>query len=344
MNRETIDAWADQQKGPVALHLKQKLVSVEGEGAVIFPPTYAGIGYNIDELSDGTKVATIDSVGSQANRIEPLFKEEPYSNLVPQINIEYGTKGQSTSIFDVGHRLGDAVIRCTALREQAQQAFESFDDNGDASKLAQLAPTSLVFGVWDSRETGAKVPRIVSSVIRAWDVDILKRSAQYTPALNYAELEVFSEEDKAKEEKKGSGTLAERGFIHVPSTGDHGGVHARGDISRDTTINLVALRRLEGEDQDHSSALRRYILSLALVAATVPLDPYLRQGCLLVTDENQAGSWNLVQRNGSREQIGLTEEIALRYAQQIREDFDVGADQNLRFDKSLAKKDVIPKK
>jgi CRISPR-associated protein Csb1 len=61
----TIDGWADDPKGPVALHLKQKLLPVEGEGGVIFPPTYADIGYNIDTLSDGTKVATIDSVGKQ---------------------------------------------------------------------------------------------------------------------------------------------------------------------------------------------------------------------------------------------------------------------------------------
>jgi hypothetical protein len=41
---------------------------------VIFPPTYADIGYNIDTLADGTRVATIDTVGSQANRLEPIFK------------------------------------------------------------------------------------------------------------------------------------------------------------------------------------------------------------------------------------------------------------------------------
>ena len=69
-----LDTWATDPKGPVALHLKQKLLPVEGDGSVIFPPTYADIGYNIDTLSDGTRVATIDSVGSQANRMEPIFK------------------------------------------------------------------------------------------------------------------------------------------------------------------------------------------------------------------------------------------------------------------------------
>ncbi len=65
LSQDIINSWADDPKGPVALHLKQKLLPVEGEGGVIFPPTYADIGYNIDTLSDGTKVATIDSVGSR---------------------------------------------------------------------------------------------------------------------------------------------------------------------------------------------------------------------------------------------------------------------------------------
>ena len=42
---ELFDTWATDPKGPVALHLKQKLLPVEAEGGVIFPPTYAGIGY-----------------------------------------------------------------------------------------------------------------------------------------------------------------------------------------------------------------------------------------------------------------------------------------------------------
>src|SRR6266542_1107752 len=122
---KTINSWADDVKGPVALHLKQKLLPVEGKGGVIFPPTYADIGYNIDTLSDGTKVATIDSVGSQANRMEPIFKREPYSQLVPQIDIAYGD-GRKMSILEAGHRLGDAIIRSTALQQSAQAAFKLF--------------------------------------------------------------------------------------------------------------------------------------------------------------------------------------------------------------------------
>ena len=170
---------------------------VEGERGVIFPPTYADIGYNVDALSDGTKVATIDSVGSQANRMEPISRaakagqhEKSLSKLVPQIDIAYGNE-KVASILEAGHRLGDAVVRSSELKNNAQNAFKVFLDTGDASALAKLSPTSLVFGVWDSRDTQAKLPRLVQSVIRAWDVDELHRSAQYNPALDYAALEVF---------------------------------------------------------------------------------------------------------------------------------------------------------
>ena len=210
-----LDAWAEDRDGPVALYLKQKLLPVEGEGGVIFPPTYADIGYNIDDLPDGTKVVTIDSVGSQANRMEPIFKHQPLAALVPQIEIGYGNN-KVLSILEAGHRLGDAVIRSTELQEPAQAAFRLLLDNGDASAIAKLAPTSLVFGVWDSRDTQAKLPRIVQSVVRAWDVMPLRRSAQYNPALDYAALEVFSEEDKQKAEGKAESPLAQRGFVHVP--------------------------------------------------------------------------------------------------------------------------------
>ena len=206
-------AFADDGNGPVALHLRQPLIPIEGPGSVIFPPTYADsplnqrdFGYNIDELSDGTKIATIDSVGSQANRMEAVFlpataseAENPRAGLVPQIEIAYGNE-KSVSILEAGHRLGDAVIRSTELKDGARAAFEAFLDRGDVSPLAKLAPTSLVFGVWDSRDTQAKLPRIVQSTIRAEDVDVLTRSAQYTPPLDYAELEILSEAAKEKQQ------------------------------------------------------------------------------------------------------------------------------------------------
>jgi len=331
-----LDAWAEDRDGPVALYLKQKLLPVEGEGGVIFPPTYADIGYNIDDLPDGTKVVTIDSVGSQANRMEPIFKHQPLAALVPQIEIGYGNN-KVLSILEAGHRLGDAVIRSTELQEPAQAAFRLLLDNGDASAIAKLAPTSLVFGVWDSRDTQAKLPRIVQSVVRAWDVMPLRRSAQYNPALDYAALEVFSEEDKQKAEGKAESPLAQRGFVHVPATGALGGVVARGPILRDVTVNLIALRRLDGEN---GALLRRYILGLSLAAAIEPMDAFLRQGCLLVSDTDNPSQWMLVERRGERSAVALEEGVVRAYAQSAAKAFGVGQTRRVSFDSKRAKDDA----
>jgi CRISPR-associated protein Csb1 len=337
-----IDSWTDA-KGPVALVLKEHLVPVEGDGGVFFPPTYATERepYNIDELGDGTKVVMVDSVGSQANRMEPVFRDDAeLAKLVPQLAIDIGD-GRRVSLLEAGHRLGDAIVRASGLKDKARAAFESFLSTGDATLIAKLAPTSLVFGVWDSRDTQAKLPRIVQSVIRAWDVDVLHRSAQYGPPIDYAALEVFTEEEKQRSENDPKSPLAKRGFVPVPSTGAHGGVVARGPIVRDVTINLIALRRLHAEKK--ADELRRYILGLCLVAATEPLDGFLRQGCLLVPKADEPGHWYEVARTGARTQAALDNATARKLAQKWSVAFGVGESGTFLFDKALAKADLSVK-
>ena len=332
--------WTERT-GPVALVLKQHLVPVEGEGGVFFPPTYADVGYNIDTLADGSKVVLVDSVGSQANRLEPLFKTAPFDALVPQLAVTLDDD-RTVSILDAGHRLGDALVRASGLKDEARAAFASFLEKGDATALARLAPTSLVFGVWDSRDTQAKLPRILQSVIRAWDVDRLTRSAQYFPPVDYAALEVFSDEDKQKAEGEPKSPLAQRGYVAVPATNQHGGVVARGPVVRDVTINLVALRRLEAAE--NIGELRRYILGLCLVAATEPLDGFLRQGCLLTPKADEPAQWYAVARTGERNPIGLGSEVALRLATQAAKAFGVGHGRTAAFGAELAREDKDVKK
>jgi CRISPR-associated protein Csb1 len=351
LSPETIDKWADDPTGPVALHLKQKLLPAEGDGAVIFPPTYAtGEGrspYNFDTLADGTKVCTIDSVGSQANRMEPIFKaaapgepKNPLAELVPQVDIAYGNE-KKISILEAGHRLGDAIVRTSKSKEfdLPRAAREAFDDflRGDATGIAKLAPTSLVFGVWDSRETQAKLPRIVQSVIRAWDVDVLTRSAVYAAPIDYATLDVFDVEAKEKAERDEKRPESKRGFVNALATRTHGGVVARGPIQRDVTVNLIALRRLKGEN---SPSLRHYILGLALVAVTEPINGFLRAGCLLTPDPTSNTEWQLVRRDGKRVAIELDPGIIKKYAASSADTFGKGADRPVTFDRVLAKEDV----
>ena len=70
--------------GPAALVIREPLMPVEGTDGVVFPATFASGdnfpgGYNIDGDPNGTNVCLIDSVGSQANRIEPLFAKDMYA-------------------------------------------------------------------------------------------------------------------------------------------------------------------------------------------------------------------------------------------------------------------------
>ncbi|MFT3883281.1 MAG: type I-U CRISPR-associated RAMP protein Csb1/Cas7u [Gemmatales bacterium] len=332
--------------GPAAIVLREWLMPVEGTDGVLFPATFAAAagdgfkgGYNIDtDPLTGKNVALIDSVGSQANRIEPIFKEEKYAKLVPQITVTAGDK--EVSIFEAAHRAGDALLRCSALGEQLQQAFNAVL-KGDATSLAKIAPTSLVFGVWDSRDTQAKLPRVLASAIRAYDVRELHRSAQFNPPVDYASLEVFSEEEKQKAEGDNKNPLAKRGFVHVPATWTHGGVIADGGIRRDATLGLAAIRLLyAGKDSSKTLALRRYILGLSLVAFTYNSPSYLRQGCLLVQNPDKPRELVEVLPTGERKPFKLSHEDALQFAMEAAKTFGVGGAQTVPFDKDKAKKDV----
>jgi len=334
--RKLIDGWLEPD-GPVALHLRQKLLPVEAdENGVIFPPTYADIGYNIDTLADGTLVATIDSVGSQANRLEPIFKStgkdqngnelNPLASLVPQIEIvlhKDGDKVEKRSLLDLAHRAADAVVLASpTLAPEIAKAFEALRNTGNAAPLAAIAPTSLVFGVWDSRGgTGEKRPRLVRSIIRAWDVEVLHSAAQFNSV-----WKALSEEQKndlvAEEKKKGKLKLSDVGLKDAPATFRKtdkipqfvggapnpaarilGGVRVKGSIERDVTINLVALRGIRGKDDIETKEVQKYLLGLALLAATADIELFLREGCLLryANDDN----WKQVPRRGDPTDIKL---------------------------------------
>jgi CRISPR-associated protein Csb1 len=270
-----------------------------------------------------------------------VFGTDPdLASLVPQVTVEIDG-GQSVSILEAGHRLGDAIVRASGLKGEAQDAFKAFLSIGDATKLAKLGPTSLVFGVWDSRDTQAKLPRLLQSVVRAWDVERLTRSAQYVPAVDYSKLDVFSEEEKEKSEGNAKSPLAQRGFVAVPATNAHGGVVARGPIIRDITINLIALRRLSSAAGN--APLQRYILGLTLVAATEPMDGFLRQGCLLVPKLPADGGWEQVARTGERMPLSLDNAQARTLARRWAAEFGVGPARTVKFGKDLAKADLAEK-
>ena len=347
---EKFDAWL-KDSGPAALVCREHLMPVEGLDGVLFPATFAASedktfkgGYNIDEFPDGTNVCLIDTVGSQANRIEPLFEKAGYAGLVPQIFIKAGER--RVNLLEAGHRAGDAIVRCSALQQELQDAFKLLL-KGNAEPLAKIAPTSLVFGAWDSRDTQAKLPRLIGSTIRAFNVRKLTRSAQYVPATDYVEQGMLDE----PADTKTSDAYAGRGFKPIPASGSHGGVIPTGGIRRDVSLHLAALRLLTaGAGEQKTLALRRYILGLAITAFTHSPSGYLRQGCNLVLDPTTPPEIKTVYGDGRREDLALNHSDALTFAKAAAKafsidpdrtiDYHVLPDREVLFDKELAKKDV----
>lgn len=338
------DPWIEDG-GPAALVIREHLVPVEGPDGVFFPATFASGdgfpgGYNIDEFPDGSNVCLVDSVGSQANRIEPLFATKGYASLVPQVVVKAGDK--RVNLLEAGHRAGDAIIRCSALQEMLQEAFRC-SQKGDGEPLARIAPTSLVFGVWDSRDTQAKVPRLIASTIRAFNVRKLTRSAQYVPATEYVDNGLLEE----PADKKAKDVYAQRGFVHVPASASHGGVIAMGGVRRDAVLHLAALRLLSAASQERTACLRRYVLGIALTAFTFSPSGYLRQGCSLVRDAEKPSELKAVHGDGRRVDVALKHEEAVAFAKVAAAAFGLDLERSMEkpdtevaFDKELAKKDV----
>lgn len=338
MNIDHFDGWL-QTSGPVAVTICEELEPVQGAQSVFFPPTFApprgseeSPSYVVDPTSDGN-VALIDSVGSQANRMEPVFKQPPYSELVPRASVRIGDR--EVDLLDAGHRAADAVFRYSDKATELRNAFAAVRDARDVRRLAKMAPTSLVFGVWDSRDTQVKMPRIVGATIRAYKVDRLTRAAQFFAAANKDEIESLGTQD----------FLSGVGLDDAPAGRTAGGVRAGGGIRREAVLNLIALRALAaGSDGDETKKVRRYILGLALVALLSPAERFLREGCLLVPSTAKPPEQKLVHRAGERVDLEVTDGGALAFAQAAARDFGVGPAWVAVFDRNSVQQSAEKKK
>lgn len=345
----------------VAIIVRQHLLPDDVENPVICPPTYLkargatksdGGGddkeekgskkdqqqsvYNIDDLSDGKNVCEIDSPQSDGNRNEPLFKSDALKHLVPQIIIS--VNGTPVNLLEAGHRAGDAVVRLSSLAAEFHTAFTRADA-GDHSLLATLAPTSILYGAWDSRSTQTKLQRIIKAGVRAQNVRPLTKSATFVPAVDYVAVGAIKEELDVGDGD--SNPLSSEGMKHALASQTLGGVRLTDPklLIRTIKINLVALRQLKAivdlpkaeenatdepkneiekeaadaqtQSKTRTEALRSYILGLALVAATSDPDLNLREGCnLRITGDDV---WVLVKHRKDDEEIKVDRTEVVRF-------------------------------
>lgn len=314
----------------VALTLEQPLRPLLGR--TVYPASYAagegskdkGPRYCITELRDGQNVCVVDSVPSQANRIEHAWATEPaYAGLFPQVTVEAKLSDGSSSqhsLMELGHRAADGAVLASDLAAEATEAMRALVGASPSPvALVRLSPTSLLMGLWDSRpnRTGLKLPRAFSATIEAGDVTERVRHAQYNSAW-HASMLAKELQDAMKDVKKPS----EIGLDGAPAGDGLGGVEVFGTIKRLAWLATVPLRcnlalgamRPEGE---HALAAD-YIAALGLLALTMPASPWLRSGCNLVPEGPSV--LLKVSRDGNSTPVTLTHDDVVAELQALARD------------------------
>lgn len=277
--------------GPFAFTAKIPMRSLGDPLSPIYPPTYPTPEgskersvYNISDRGDTPNCCVLDNEGSQANRIEEIFKTPPY-DLVPKVAI--ATNGNDVvNALDLNHRIADAVWRTTDYADLVAKAMNDYRIGMVADEIVALLPTSLVFGFWDSRGSHTKCPRIITSTIRAFDVSVQTRRSQFhenkTATRHILETAGLDRDNLSRSELD---ALQHQGLVDCPNPHSLGGVYVRGEIFREIIIDFTSVRSLRSKVD--ALALKQYILGLTLVAMVAPQSPRLRQGCILVPDADK---------------------------------------------------------
>jgi CRISPR-associated protein Csb1 len=289
------------------LAIRQKL-SPAFPGDPIKPPTFAGDGgAQYVTYQNGTRRdVIIDTHSSQANRIEPIFNG---TGLIPDSTVKAGP--DEIPLTALGHRVADAAVRFSDAAEEITKALDAYF-GGSAERLAKLAPTSLLFGAWDSRgNPKIKIARMLSAEIHATDVsDPIVVLGQYRTVLNRPEG--INKND----------ALSAEGMLDCPTEG-LGGVIVNGDIVRTVQLNVRAVRKLSGE------ALQNYVLGLGLVALLAPPDLDLREGCNLVVEST---AMEAINEDGTRAPFSMSYEEAMEFAKQAAQRFGIGPTRHFTYD------------
>jgi len=182
-----------------------KLQPAGGQGDKIFPPTYEGGKYAVEQrIINGQNVQCVllDSVQSQANRMELALLQAIHTERLslPIISVHFNgealKKKFTVTSLDAPHRIADAILRDSLYKENDQAIMfrrsrkGKILDNADVSNATELfgiCPTALLFGMWDSTGPrgglGAKFQRsIVSEIIGVNAVQGVKTSSRIDPA------------------------------------------------------------------------------------------------------------------------------------------------------------------
>ncbi len=231
----------------VAIRRKARLLPADGDGKV-YPPTYEGGKYALEtRVVNGAEVpcATLDSVQSQANRMETALLEAHRAGKIriPLVEIDFGAaqvpEVGKVSSLEAPHRLADALLRDSQINNVVFRKTEHGKvlDTAtvkNASGLFGLCPTGLLFGLWDSAGPrgglGTKFARAIVSEVTAIDVRIGSRGTSRIdpigiqgsgPVFKTLDGTITMDKEKAAQEKGGAVKFGKEG---KPSEANHGNV------------------------------------------------------------------------------------------------------------------------
>lgn len=167
-----------------------------GPGTKVFPPTYAGAVYAVEQRrvpgrEEPVTCVLLDSVQSQANRMEEALQDaiDEGRISIPLLVVDFSPyfpgeeQPEDMRLIDpidrvtslqAPHRLADAILRDSHSGDgpfRRSKVGKEIDraTAQNATPLYRLCPTALVFGMWDSTGSkgglGAKFERVVVSEI-----------------------------------------------------------------------------------------------------------------------------------------------------------------------------------
>ncbi len=210
-----------------AIRCATRLQPAGGTGDKVFPPTYATgdkatTRYAFEDRRIGgeaVKTVLLDSVASQANRIEEslqaAWEEERLE--FPVITVDFTreegiTDLDTISVLQAPHRIADALLRDSLDAADKKTRFRdtpigrAYTDATvkNATAVFMYCPTALIFGVWDSTGPkggmGSKFQRaLVSEIVGVGAEPGVKTASRLDPAGIQANVPVFHGKDNPED-------------------------------------------------------------------------------------------------------------------------------------------------
>lgn len=339
-----------------ALRRRQRLQPAGGPGDKLFPPTYPGESgpshvFERRRIDGEERVCVlIDSVQSQANRLEEalLAAAEAGRIRLPRLTVDFPGSGLNSvgpiSVLQAPHRifdailrdsmLGDTLFRDSVLGKSLRQATPA-----DATAILQAAPTTLLFGAWNSTGEGgglgAKFARAIVSEVIGVSVPVEemsdRRSGEVT--LRNAGRRTGSRIDplgiprSIEIHKKGGDWALDESALGKgakrarPSEINHGNIAPSVDklgvtcayALQTQVLTFAGLRRLRfGTDEAKTLAARTYLAALGIVAMIESnrQGMALRSRCDLVCEDGLA-PLELVAFDGGARKVEIDAEAAV---------------------------------